>query len=128
MLFSLLQSLLFRHCDSVAAQHAVSGAHQHAVDCSLRDVEKMFLQVLVRMCFIDSSVSFGDTVLESSESFEPKSIDSSVSFGDKSSDRSVSFEENPLIAGSRLEIKLSKAVRRSKLSPLIAVSRSLLLL
>ena len=51
VLFSLLQSLLFRHCDSVAAQHAVSGAHQHAVECSLRDVEKMFLQVLVRMCF-----------------------------------------------------------------------------
>ena len=51
VLFSLLQSLLFRHCDSVAAQHAVSGAHQHAVECSLRDVENMFLQVLVRMCF-----------------------------------------------------------------------------
>ena len=29
---------------------------------------------------IDSSVSFGDAVIESSESFETKSIDSSVSF------------------------------------------------
>ena len=46
VLFSLLQSLLFRDCDSVAAQHAVSGAHQHAVECSLRDIEKMFLHAV----------------------------------------------------------------------------------
>ena len=39
-------TLLFHDCDSVAAEHAVSGAHQHAVECSLRDIEKMFLHAV----------------------------------------------------------------------------------
>ena len=57
----LLQSLLFRHCDRVAAQHAVSGAHQHAVECSLRDVAPLWfvLASVVRSCFrgnVDSIV------------------------------------------------------------------------
>ena len=46
VLFSLLQSLLFRHCDSVAAQHAVCGPHQHAVESSLCEVVKMFLHAV----------------------------------------------------------------------------------
>ena len=99
----LLQSLLFRHCDRVAAQHAVSGAHQHAVECSLRDVEQMFLQVLVRMCFTMVGLQTNSLLIAVSRLFTHPS----------------------LIPVSCLKTSpLSVAVSRSQTNPLlIAVSR-----
>ena len=109
----LLQSLLFRHCDRVAAPHDVSGAHQHAVECSLRDVDKnvpagpcahvFHYGRFVNKFIIDSSISSVHTsIIDTSVVFEDRStIGSSVSFADKSIiDSSVSFVDKSIIDSS----------------------------